>query len=154
MLDQFTLQIISTATIGAVLVLYVAFLNKLRPSEDTPSNMHKSSGGNESDSPERPATLEAAEPKEETLEVTTSTQQETGDDMIEIEVDAAEAENAKGKKREKASKKAFFLFGKGDFETCKHKFGHLKTLPKNTPIPDECFGCPQILECLMPKKSK
>jgi hypothetical protein len=24
-------------------------------------------------------------------------------------------------------------------------------LPKNTPIPDECFGCPKILQCLFQK---
>ena len=32
---------------------------------------------------------------------------------------------------------------------CAHHFGYLKTLPKNTPIPDECFGCTRIMECFM-----
>jgi len=31
---------------------------------------------------------------------------------------------------------------------CPHKFGYLHKLPKNTPIPDECFGCSKIVECL------
>jgi hypothetical protein len=30
---------------------------------------------------------------------------------------------------------------------CKHEFGYLKTLPKNTPIPKECLGCRKIIEC-------
>jgi hypothetical protein len=32
---------------------------------------------------------------------------------------------------------------------CAHYFGYLKTLPRNTPIPDECFGCTRIMECFM-----
>ena len=48
----------------------------------------------------------------------------------------------------KEKKKSFFIFGKTSFEGCPHEFGHLRNLPKNAPIPDECFGCSQILECL------
>lgn len=35
---------------------------------------------------------------------------------------------------------------------CLHQFGYLRTLPKNAPIPDECFGCPKIVECLVKAK--
>lgn len=31
---------------------------------------------------------------------------------------------------------------------CAHFFGYVRSLPKNTPIPDECLGCPWIVECL------
>jgi len=34
------------------------------------------------------------------------------------------------------------------FRGCAHDFGYLKNLPKNTPVPDECFGCPQVMRCL------
>jgi len=30
---------------------------------------------------------------------------------------------------------------------CNHSLGYLKTLPKNTPIPDECLSCAKIVEC-------
>lgn len=30
---------------------------------------------------------------------------------------------------------------------CKHELGYLKTLPKNTPIPNECLSCRKIIEC-------
>jgi len=40
---------------------------------------------------------------------------------------------------------------KGD---CLHHFGYLRTFPKNSPIPDECFGCEKIVDCLVNKKSK
>jgi len=34
------------------------------------------------------------------------------------------------------------------FRDCPHFFGYVKSLPKNTPLPDECLGCPWIVECL------
>ena len=40
---------------------------------------------------------------------------------------------------------------KGSIESqrkCSHFFGYVKTLPKNTPIPDECLWCPSIVDCL------
>lgn len=35
---------------------------------------------------------------------------------------------------------------------CIHQFGYLRTLPKNKPIPQECFGCTKIVECLINTK--
>jgi hypothetical protein len=60
----------------------------------------------------------------------------------------------KGKVRSKEEKKAFFLFGEAEFKGCTFKLGYLKSLPKNKPIPDECFGCPQILECVALSENK
>jgi hypothetical protein len=62
--------------------------------------------------------------------------------------------NEKTLKKRDAEKKSFYLFGQKDFEGCPHEFEYLKTLPKNTPIPDECFGCAQIIECLGPPSKK
>lgn len=31
---------------------------------------------------------------------------------------------------------------------CAHHFGYLRTLPKNTPIPSECLGCRQVVDCM------
>ena len=31
---------------------------------------------------------------------------------------------------------------------CRHFFGYLKKIPKNTQIPDECFGCHRMVDCL------
>lgn len=36
---------------------------------------------------------------------------------------------------------------------CLHHYGYLHSLPKNTPIPDECFGCPKIVDCLVSANS-
>jgi hypothetical protein len=50
--------------------------------------------------------------------------------------------------RSKEDNKAFFIFGETEFKGCSFKLGYLKNLPRNKPIPDECFGCAQILECV------
>ena len=52
--------------------------------------------------------------------------------------------------------KAFYLFGPNTgFSNCKHKFGYLAVRArylvdalKTEPIPDECFGCPNLIECV------
>lgn len=31
---------------------------------------------------------------------------------------------------------------------CLHFFGYLRKIPKNMTIPDECFVCPKMVECL------
>jgi len=36
------------------------------------------------------------------------------------------------------------------FQKCVHQFGYLRNMPKNTSIPDECFGCPKVLRCMFP----
>jgi len=36
------------------------------------------------------------------------------------------------------------------FQNCEHEFGYLKNLLRNTPVPDECFGCPKVMQCLFP----
>jgi hypothetical protein len=41
-----------------------------------------------------------------------------------------------------------------DARDCPHFFGYVRNLPKNTPIPDDCLGCPWIVECLTAKAEK
>jgi hypothetical protein len=36
----------------------------------------------------------------------------------------------------------------GGFQGCVHQFGHLRSMPKNTAVPAECFGCPKVLRCM------
>jgi len=37
-------------------------------------------------------------------------------------------------------------------QNCPHFFGYVRTLPKSDPIPDECLGCPWIVQCLIHAK--
>jgi len=39
-----------------------------------------------------------------------------------------------------------------DSQECVHHFGYLRNLPKGNPVPDECFGCKKILQCLFPNE--
>jgi hypothetical protein len=34
------------------------------------------------------------------------------------------------------------------FQGCVHQLGHLRSMPKNTAVPAECFGCPKVLRCM------
>jgi hypothetical protein len=34
------------------------------------------------------------------------------------------------------------------FQGCVHQFGHLRSMPKSTAVPEECFGCPKVLRCM------
>jgi hypothetical protein len=42
--------------------------------------------------------------------------------------------------------------GTNDSAKCTHHFGYLKTLPKDAPIPDECFTCPKYIRCALEDK--
>lgn len=138
--------IIPIAAILAIMLFYGIFLIKLKPStkvvsesekSEKPQNHVEDKGNNEkSESTGR-------EPKksEEHIEI--------GESVV---VDAEKSQKKIGE--DKDSRKSFFLFGKTDFERCIHEFGYLRSLPKNTPILEECFGCPKILECLMPPQKQ
>ncbi len=56
--------------------------------------------------------------------------------------------------RNKDSMKSFYLFGETEFNHCAHEFGYLGAAWKNKPIPDECFGCPRVIECVAPTNKK
>ena len=34
---------------------------------------------------------------------------------------------------------------------CPHHFGHLKNLPEDASIPDECLTCPKLIQCFIKK---
>lgn len=150
------------AVIAIILVFYVALLVKLKPSEDIkPPSMHAY--------PERVKKIPAERktPEKPTISVKTKKitsekpaspvkiqkirEEPTGSIQAKAHV---ETEKNQKKKNGKQAKRSFFLFGETSFEGCPHKFEYLRTLPKNTPIPDECFGCSKILECLGSSKKK
>jgi hypothetical protein len=82
---------------------------------------------------------------------TLSTRQNNGPSQIaSMNMKANQKDNSKSKDR----MKAFFLFGETEFDHCKFELGYLKSLPKNKPIPDECCGCPKILECIALTRKK
>ncbi len=71
---------------------------------------------------------------------------------IDIAVKVELKDNQEEQNRKKDQMKAFYLFGMTEFRQCQQKFGYLEKKLKNKPIPDECFGCPKILDCFKPTK--
>jgi hypothetical protein len=142
--------ILPLVIIAVILVFYALLLIKLKPSREDIETAE-----NDSIALEKPTT--PIETSESVSEAVTPTVQEEPTEAVETEANAIDVEMdeaIKKNNKDKELKKSFFLFGEREFEGCPHKFGYLKSLRKNAPIPDECFGCPQILECLMTRKSK
>jgi Ca2+/Na+ antiporter len=145
------LTIILLVVIAAILVLYTLLLIKLKPSKNDIETTE-----NDSIELEKPRTPTETSGNA-SGEVASAVQEEPAEvSQPEANMPMGDVEETETKKnnRDKELKKAFFLFGEREFEGCPHKFGYLKSLRKNAPIPDECFGCPRILECLMTRKSK
>jgi hypothetical protein len=151
------LTIIPLVIIAAILVFYALLLIKLKPSKE-----YIETTENDSLEPKKLETPNPTETSKSASEAVAPAVQEEPTEAVEAEVIDTKAnalnvemdETIKKNDKDKELKKSFFLFGERDFEGCPHKFGYLKTLRKNAPIPDECFGCPQILECLMTRKTK
>ena len=147
------ITIIPLVIIAAILVFYTLLLIKLKPSkEDIETTENDSIAPKKLEKPTTPTEIIVNASEE-----VTSAVQEEPTEASQPEVNALNGDvevNEKKNNKDEELKKSFFLFGERDFEGCPHKFGYLKSLRKNAPIPDECFGCPQILECLMTRKSK
>jgi len=142
----------------AIILFYLLFISKLKLSEKTlnESSNEKVPKQNEM------KTVSAAEKKFKPLSyyfgdsgknLTVKTAGQTTslrEENIEIEENVLLEPSVDQKEtgESKDARKSFFLYGKVNFEGCKFKFGYLKTMPKYKPIPDECFGCPHILECV------
>jgi hypothetical protein len=140
--------ILPLAVIATILVFYTLLLIKLKPKETIENDLTEAKNNEIQIAPTE--TIENA-----SQEITSTVQEEsTETSQTEANTENIDVEEPKKNDENKESKKAFFLFGEREFEGCPHKFGYLKSLRKNAPIPDECFGCPQILECLMTRKSK
>jgi len=148
--------------IAIILVFYVTLLVKLKPSREIKPPLDRyvetvRTPTVEQKKPEKPTTpLETRKTANEEPVLTSKTEKLQEEPPKGIQTKAhAETEENQTKETDKQAKRAFFLFGEREFEGCPHRFEYLRNLPKNSPIPDECFGCPKILECLgSPKKKK
>jgi type IV secretory pathway VirB10-like protein len=157
---ELSLTILKVA-IAIILVFYVTLLVKLKPSREIkpPLNRYIETVRTptvEQKRPEKPTTpVETKKTTNEEPALTGLPKKVPEEPTENIQTEAhAETEENQKKETEKQAKKAFFLFGEREFEGCPHRFKYLRALPKNSPIPDECFGCPKILECLGSSKNK
>jgi len=65
-------------------------------------------------------------------------------------IDAQEKPSRKSEKIDTATEESVEKQSIEGFQKCVHEFGYLRGMSKNTPIPDECFGCPKVMRCLFP----
>lgn len=61
-------------------------------------------------------------------------------------------ENQKAASGTPKSRKNVRAKSQTDFRSCAHSFGYLRSLPRNTPVPDECLGCPTVVQCVFQDK--
>ncbi|UCE16037.1 MAG: hypothetical protein JSV12_09360, partial [Candidatus Bathyarchaeota archaeon] len=147
--------------ITIIIILYVTFLLRLKPSTKTTINKQPEKVlpaekpapspstqpelfTEEQTPPENPIMPEKAEPAisvkiPESLETS-----ETLEEPLEYETPTIE-ESVEPLETLESKEEALPPTNPPE---CPHYFGHLKKLPKNLPIPDECLGCLRIIECL------
>jgi hypothetical protein len=155
--------VLAAVAIVMIIVGYALLLAKLKPTRESRSeptvsgSVVKEKVVKKPETPEPPTTFvetNAIAKQQLAPSVQSQPVQDQPVKASQVEVQDEEEKAPRVIDKDKESKKSFLLFGKNDFEGCKHKFGHLGKLPKSTPIPEECFGCSQILECLVAKKGK
>jgi type IV secretory pathway VirB10-like protein len=159
--SESALDTILTAVIAITLAFYATFLIRLKPPKEDKVTSNNESEKKENASlktkglekPTTPAETKKNAGEKPASPVETQKIREEPTKTVQTEPDI-ETDRSFEKKKAEEEKKSFFLFGNSKFKGCSHKFGYLGTLPKNTPIPDECFGCPKILECLMRSKNR
>ena len=165
--DLSILNISLMAAVAIILASYTIFLIKLKPTKEQESTSNRDFEKEEKTAM-KPRTRMKQKMPDKAKETTNGETASALENQKIPEEPVVEAQNGthleeravkltqenQKKKKNRETKKSFFLFGKKDFEGCTHEFGYLKSLSKNTPIPDECFGCPQILDCLMRSKSE
>ena len=160
----FPFNIVLIVATAIIIISYAILLIKLKPSIETepPINRHLERRKNTPIEPKRlgepttPAETKKITDEEPASPVETQKTPKEPTESIQTKAHAeiAETEETQTKNKDKEAKKSFLLFGERNFEGCPHKYGYLNSLPKNTPIPNECFGCPQIVECLRNLKTK
>jgi hypothetical protein len=148
-----------------ILILYAAFLLKLKPSKENEIHPDKlptrtakvivetQTGKKPTESVEVRKVPRGESAPASQIQVNSSvrarlTSTRKGQPMTSIGVDASTTPDVQNAKKKPPS-----LLDK-DFEGCRHYLGHLNKLPKSTPIPNECFGCPETLECIRRTNNK
>ena len=149
--------------IPVIITLYAIILVKLRPKEKSESRSgsflpkterHLSETKAVRNSSSATGVVKAGNRQQTSdIQVRKSAKQVAGENLQDTRVELEPLALPNEKTQEKKRKKSFFLFGEQDFKGCHHNLGHLSTVARNVPIPEECFGCPELLECVKTKSS-
>jgi len=141
MFDLSTINILLIAAMVVLFVLFITILIKLNPSTETREKFETQiKVESKKLLPTSPIEPQNPPTKIDILRVTEKPSAPTPSESREI---SKPEKTVAPVKTEPASSK----------RDCLHQFGYLRTVPKNAPIPDECFGCPKIVECLVAEKN-
>jgi len=160
---SFDLSAINVLLIVAVVALFIAFITvlmKLNPSTEKKQNLKTEIKIERQKllkaspiTPQNPPTAKIDVPKvtEKPLVAVSST---TGGTSVQVKSETQAPTRSESREILKPEKTVALAKTEpaSSKKDCLHEFGYLRTLPKNTPIPDECFGCSKIVECLVKAK--
>jgi len=162
--DLSTMNIILTVTVAGLFILFIYLLMKLKPSAEEKEDFKTEVETREPRQPipivtqaqnPPPAKIEVPRPVEKPLLAVGPSMrgppiQTKQEPQMPPPTTIESKEALRPPDKTIVQTKTGFVPAKGD---CLHHFGYLRTFPKNSPIPDECFGCEKIVDCLVSKKS-
>jgi len=164
--DLSTTNIVLTGAVVALLIFFIALLIKLNPSTEKKENLRPRIEVDEQEPLHSPTVLhnhqssridttriEAPEVAEKPMMMvgstigggSTQTRQVTQGPPVSYK----DRETPRQPEKPAATAKTEASSAVKD---CAHHYGYLHTFPKNSPIPDECFGCEKIVDCLVNSK--
>jgi len=162
-LDLSAINILLMAAVAVLFILFVTVLMKLNPSTEKRENAievetkvdKQKPLQTSSIAPQNPSLQKVGVPRVSEKPLATISQTSEGSSaQAKQETPAptsSESREIPKPQKTLALEKTESAVSKRD---CMHHFGYLRTLPKNAPIPDECFGCPKIVECLVNAKTQ
>jgi len=160
-LDLSTTNIFLTTAVIALFILFIALLVKLHPSKETKKNpeveieVEKQRTLQTPIIPDNPPPMRV-EPPRVSEKPLIAVSPSIGGPSVQVKQEIAASTCNGG--REIPKQERIHIQAKNNSvplkKDCPHHFGYLRTFPKNSPIPDECFDCEKIVDCLVYKKSR
>jgi len=157
--DLSAMNILLVVAVTALFIFFIAVLMKLNPSTET-ETIHQKEVFQKKKPPiqDQPTTLPQKLLSPEKIASARAGAVETQpsvDKIVEEPPISADQENTELKMPEPERTVASAAeTNSSSTRGCLHRFGYLRTLPKNKPIPDECLGCSRVVECLRNAKTR
>lgn len=144
-------SIFDLVTMVAVLVLavlYVTVLIKLKPSTENKDQRKKDLLAKKREPPPNGLIFVNSLKTKEKATPPQRTQTQISPQKIRHPLTKTARPSAPPAKSQEASQLVVSVENQSSNSHCLHHFCYLRTLPKNTPIPSECLGCPRVVECM------
>jgi len=129
-------NVVLIAVIAVILIIYAILLVKLKPSKETESPLNRYTERKKKATIEPKRQEKPAKPPE--------TNKIMEEESVGARISTSQDKIPKTPKHVARSENQSSNYN----SYCLHHFGYLRKLPKSTPIPDECLGCPQAVECM------